>query len=215
MGTMHGAFVIVEGLLLVLKNNDKFPYHGTKHTLMVMEAVVKICEKAGISQYMTQLILIAAAWHDVEQSLGPGKNERESGRLAGESLRRFGYCEDEIILVKNFIRGTETWKDTQGIMHQLAEFKGKLEKILADADLCSLWADEADFVDMSIRLMAEMGGKSVSELSLDELMKGWGGQFKFMIDREFLFLTEEAVSLIDPNFSANMSEALLRSDEEL
>jgi predicted metal-dependent HD superfamily phosphohydrolase len=150
---------------------------------------------------------MAAAWHDIEQNMGSGINEDESAQMAGDRMRQHGFSETHIWIVKNLIKATKVeWTD--GVMHQKAESMGRLEKIMADADLNSLWADTTIFVEMSLRLMAEIAKKPISQLTREELKKGWEGQVKFMTGRSPL--SAEVTKMIGTQLQVNLNEAKKR-----
>ncbi len=195
--------VIEEGVREVAKRNGEGSgryYHGPKHTNMVMGCVRMLARMAGLSEHYILLLVIAAAWHDVEQSLGPGKNEQESGRLMGESMRRNGFTEAEIMIPQMAIEGTKVWFDGNGVMHQEAEKMGLIEKLLADADLCNIGADAKDYLEMATRLMREVCSNPV--MGWDDVGKGWQNQVKFMTNR--VFLTHDAQRFMDTHLERNL-----------
>ncbi|HCQ31751.1 TPA: hypothetical protein DIU27_05260 [Candidatus Collierbacteria bacterium] len=207
MFTRNLDFVLGQGLREVERRNGKVSgrfYHGFKHSSMVVEAVLTLALRAGLSIETRNLVVIAAAWHDVEQSLGSGKNEEESGRQASEFMGKNGYSEMEMRVVQSLISGTVcTWTD--GVMHQQAENMDYVAKLLADADLCSLGASHEDFAEMSLRLMAELAKKPISTLTREELLGGWKNQVRFMTGRKFL--TAEANVLMGKQFLENLEYA--------
>ncbi len=180
-------------------------YHGLLHTQMVMEYVIKLSFKAGLSTSSRFALVYAAAGHDLEQGLGSVANEMESAKQMGDIMRRNGIPEAEIERVQELIQGTVvTWTD--GIMHQRAENMDHMAKLLADADLCSLGASHDEFVKMTLRLMAELAKKaSLSELTPDEVLAGWKNQVKFMTGRRFL--TTEANEMMGWRFQENLAYA--------
>jgi len=193
--------VVDEGLAEVEKRNPESSgrfYHGHVHTKMVLQYAHQLAALAfgAGNDSMIDLYVMAAAWHDAD------RDERESLRLVEESMRRYGYPrEKEIDAVQCLIYGTIVdW--TGGVMHQAAEKMGHFCKLFADADLCYLGADFLDFVDMSLRLMAELAKKPVLELSREERLVGWKNQVKFMTGRRFL--TEEANSLMGMKLCGNL-----------
>ena len=199
--------VLMEGVAEVARRNGVETgryYHGPKHTAMVMVFVKDLGERAGVGSDGICRLVMDATWHDTEQSLGRGWNEKESARLLGESMRRHGYTEEEIEETVSLIPGTIVYW-LEGVMHQQAEGMDLLAKLLADADLCALGARGDDFADMSLRLMAEFAGKPISEFTAEEVVAGWKNQVKFMTGRKFL--TKEANDLMGEQFLVNLKYA--------
>ena len=179
-------------------------YHGYKHSSMVLGYVTILTKMAGCTEIETEILQFSAAGHDWEQEKGRIKNEKESGRLLGDVMRRYGYSEDEISFVQCLVMGTVVYW-TKGVMHQEAESMGQLAKLLADADLCALGAPEADFVDMAQRTMAEIAKKPIEKFTGQELLNGWQSQVKFMTGRRYL--TPEANELFGEQMKANLAYA--------
>jgi predicted metal-dependent HD superfamily phosphohydrolase len=202
--------MVEEGRAEVEKRNPESSgryFHSIVHTRMVMCYVNLL----GIAAFPTMAssnsrlsLREAAAWHDVEQRMGPRKNEEESARLAELAMQRLDFFPDEIEVVKNLILATKVeWID--GMMHQEAEKMGLAEKILADADLCYLGADTEEFIKMVYRMMAELAKKPVSELTDDEKLTGWKNQINFMTGRSFL--TSQASFVMGLQLSDNLTMA--------
>lgn len=191
-------------------------YHGRLHAEIVLREVERLghLAKANGKLYDRDIerLMVAAAWHDPEQALGPGENEEESARLASKAMKElFNYDDEEVYRVMELIRGTKIHFDMNGVMHQEAEKMGYVAQLLADADLSSLGAAEPEFVEMSTRLMREFAGKS--ELTAEELKLGWRNQVKFMTGRKYL--TEEGRALYEEQYEKNLHLATELSRDTL
>lgn len=87
-------------------------YHNLPHTMGVVEAASDIADEAiangKISLHATQLIIIAAAYHDIEQDLGSGLNERASADAAIAAMRKTGeFSSDDEQAVSDMIMATQ------------------------------------------------------------------------------------------------------------
>lgn len=178
-------------------------YHGPKHTSMVVEFFAQLARRAGFDTERVLLGVLAAGGHDWEQGLGPGKNETESTRLMAESMRRQDYPEADIEFVSGMILGTVVSWGQEGVMIQAAEkMDNYAAKLLADADLCAIGAETADFADMAYKMMAELAKKPLDEMTADEVVRGWVDKVNFMTGRRFL--TKEANALMGEQLEKNL-----------
>lgn len=117
--------------------NEKLPanytYHNNAHTLDVQAYAQDIAVHEGCNAEEQRLLNAAALWHDtgfIEKYAG---HEEASCVLAAKYLPEFGYSNDEINSITAIIMATKLPQSATG----------KLEKIIADADLAYLGSADA------------------------------------------------------------------------
>jgi len=113
------------------KLSPDYIYHNFNHTLRVVNNATIIAKEEGISEEETEMVVLAAWFHDLGYIDGPDKHEKRSAKMAEEHLLKKGYPEDKAATVAKLIRITE-----MGV-----EPETQLEKIIKDAD-CSHFADD-------------------------------------------------------------------------
>ena len=113
-----------------LKNNLKpeLTYHNYNHTHYVVEAAKEICEASELSEEDTEIILLAAWFHDTGFSKTVEGHEEESANIATEFLAKQNYPSNKIEKVVGCIRATKMPQNP----------KTELEKIMCDADVSNL-----------------------------------------------------------------------------
>lgn len=134
-------------------------YHNLLHTKEVLTAAQQIAKKAleagkiGVADI--PLIEIAASFHDIEQDLGSGNNERESARIAAEEMRKIGLKDEDVQKVKRMILATTVFFEN-GVMKQSAT-DDYLTQVLADADLSNLGQEPQFYWERAQNLLREVG----------------------------------------------------------
>ncbi|TRW25138.1 HD domain-containing protein [Flavobacterium zepuense] len=113
------------------KLSPDYIYHNFNHTLRVVNNAAIIAKEEGISEEETEMVVLAAWFHDLGYIDGPEKHEKRSAQMAEEHLLKKGYPADKAATVAKLIRITE-----MGV-----EPETQLEKIIKDAD-CSHFADD-------------------------------------------------------------------------
>jgi len=115
-------------------------YHNLMHTRDVLDAARSIAiecfENGKIHLSDIPLVELAAAFHDVEQDLESGVNEKESARIAEEWMMRNGFTQDKINKVKQMILATMVYFDDSGMFQSASD--DILTQIICDADLSTL-----------------------------------------------------------------------------
>ena len=144
-------------------------YHNRIHTQDVVDASENIAQLAltagKIQTSDIPLIKIAASFHDIEQDLGGGLNEKESARLAEEEMRKTGiFGDDDIRKVKEMIMATIVFFEN-GVMKQSAT-QDYLTQVITDADLANLGKKPDAFWEKAKRLLKEM--KKTDNLSRED-----------------------------------------------
>ncbi len=121
-----------------------FFYHNATHALDVYTAAKQIAVGEGISEYETNLLLTAAAYHDSGLLCGVANHEASSCKIAREYLPGFDYTPAEIDTVCQIIMATKVPQNPQD----------KPGEIICDADLDYLGRN--DFFILSKRLFSEL-----------------------------------------------------------
>lgn len=161
-------------------------YHNLDHTKNVVESSRKIAELAVINNKInasdTILIEIAASFHDIEQNLGPGLNERECVRILEERIAKTSsFSPSDLEKIERMILSTiVSWN---GEVMKQSETDDYLTKIIADADLSSLGQPPEIYWDAAQKLLREI--KNTDSPSLRDQLDWAQGQIKFLSNHEF------------------------------
>lgn len=107
---------------------NKLPFHNIHHTRAVVSHVKEICTHLSISQHDTEMISLAAWFHDIGYINSYQNHEDESIRIAHEFLSKEGIDHESLEIITSCINATR--------VRQLPQ--SQLEKILCDADLYHL-----------------------------------------------------------------------------
>jgi len=100
-------------------------FHSLKHVQRTVKSVQLLAEESGINPEDTEILILAAWFHDTGHSHTYERHERKSAEIAREFLRENEYPEDKIEKVVHCIWATDlSYKP-----------KDKLEKVLRDADV--------------------------------------------------------------------------------
>lgn len=148
-------------------------YHGLHHTLDVCDAASLLSIKEGIGAENTELVKVAALFHDSGFIRQYKLNEDKGCEIAVEFLPEFGFSAAEIDAVCGMIMATRVPQSPQN----------HLEEIMVDADLDYL--GRADFYPIGKTLFEELNANGVS---LDE--KQWNNmQVKFLSTHRYFTKT--------------------------
>ena len=92
---------------IINKLNDELDptlhYHNVEHTLQIMNNVKRLSEMEGLDEETSNLLYVAAAYHDSGFLIKYDNNEPEGVRIADLILGRFGFTRDEIIKIDTYI----------------------------------------------------------------------------------------------------------------
>jgi len=110
---------------------DKYAYHNLQHTINVVNAVKEICALEGVTAENTELLEIAAWFHDTGYDQGAEGHEQRSADYAAAFLKENDYSSTAITTIKSCILATKYPQVPQTFF----------EKILCDADLNHLGKD--------------------------------------------------------------------------
>ena len=118
---------------LKLELPSRLTYHGCHHSIDVIEEVVTLAKKDSLSDRDTELLVIAAAYHDSGFLFKHHQNEELASKLAEtELIKDGGYQADEISEIKKCILSTKISGDFSRVALT------NLSKYLMDADLGNL-----------------------------------------------------------------------------
>lgn len=180
------------------KLSPNYIYHNFNHTLRVVDNAVIIAKAEGINESDTEIIVLAAWFHDTGYIEGPAGHEYRSSLMAENFLKENGYPVDKTVKVVQLILATQLGVEPQN----------ELEKIINDAD-CSHFAD-SNYFELSELLREEWKltqGNYFSDLE-------WAiGNRKVLLQKHH-FYTEYARTLLQPLKQANITE-LQKTIEEL
>jgi len=111
--------------------SEKYAYHNLQHTINVVNAAKEICAKEDIGAADTELLEIAAWFHDLGYDQGAEGHEQRSADYVTEFLKANDYPKADIATICNCILATK-YPQTPTTLFQ---------KILCDADLSHLGKD--------------------------------------------------------------------------
>lgn len=178
---------------LMINNKEKwFLYHNWDHVIDVLERVKYLCVKENINDDLTELLLIAAYFHDVWYTVDPSKHEEISANIASSFLLENNYPQDRIDIIKSLILCTII---TQKPSNQL-------EEIISDADLDNFWRD--DFFEKWDDLKKEIENLSWKEI----FYKDWYNNTYNLIQNSIIFYTDTQKKERNPKFEKNKVELL-------
>jgi len=118
-----------------------YTYHNLDHTITVFNRASYLAEKEGLNEELQELVQLAALFHDTGFVKQYDKNEPIWAQIAEEWLRKEGYPEDKIDIVKQIILATDLTLSPST----------KLEQIIKDADMDNLWRDDAFALEVALR----------------------------------------------------------------
>jgi predicted metal-dependent HD superfamily phosphohydrolase len=133
---------------------EELYYHGTHHTLDVLEVCDEYVERDEIPSKDALLLRTGVLFHDFGFTSSFEDHEKNGALLAEKILPDFGFDKEGIEVVKRLILATRIPQSP----------KNQLEKIICDADLDYLGRD--DFYRISHTLFKEL--KSLGKIENEE-----------------------------------------------
>jgi len=118
-------------------------YHGIDHTKQVVSNAILIAEKENMDQKSTQLLILAAWFHDLGYLIEYKNHEQESAAAAKEFLSEQGLEEADIQLITAAILATKFPQTPESLV----------AKALCDADMMHLTS--ISFFDLGEKLRQE------------------------------------------------------------
>ncbi len=144
--TLKNVFIELQGKALNLLKEKISPhlyYHNYEHTVDVIEAAKRISKAENASDEEIQILITAAAFHDLGYIYSRENHEQKSCLIAREMLSSKGVNDDIIDTVCELILATKIPQNP----------KMKLSEIICDADLDYLGRD--DYFPISQNLFKE------------------------------------------------------------
>jgi len=123
-------------------------YHNIIHTSEVVNVTSKIAEAENLSTKDTEIVLIAAWFHDTGYFHCCNGHEEQSSKYARDYLEQAKYSNENIAIIIECIKATQ-------IPHSP---KNKLEEIICDADLHHLGMNDIEVRGELLRQEFEMKG---------------------------------------------------------
>ena len=138
-------------------------YHGTHHTLDVLDVCNAYIERGSIEERDALLLRTGVLFHDFGFTRSFEDHERNGVILAGRVLPDFGFSPEEIKIVEGLIMSTKIPQKPET----------ELEKIICDADLDYLGRD--DYYPISNTLFQELKslGKIKTQAEWNALQVGF------------------------------------------
>jgi HD superfamily phosphodiesterase len=149
---------------------NQYLYHDLAHTIETVETCRELAEASKISEDQTEIILLAALFHDTGYIHQYEGHEEKSCEIARSFLEKSGYPEEKIKSVEKLIMSTHREHNPKGIQ----------ENILHDADIVKI--GKKTFFDMGKLLRAEW------EIFLDRQYTDdeWERlQYEYLLNTEF------------------------------
>ena len=180
--------------LLSKKLPDNMTYHSINHTLDVVNSAIEIAEKQNLNDEETEIVQIAAWFHDIGYIRGCDNHELNGAEMARAFLSEQGYPDSKIEKVEGCIMATQMPQKPNNM----------LEQVICDADMMHL-AGHNYFAKADL-LHKEIEKTKVCKIPEPEWLK---------MNQEFLdkhcFFTEYARK----NYEAAVKENLSRIKDRL
>ncbi len=169
--------------------NPHLTYHDLWHTEHdVLPGVVRLARLSGLPEDETQLLRVAAAFHDIGFLETNDGHEIVGARVVAQVLPQFGFHNRQIAQIMGMIIATRMPQSPRNL----------LEEILADADLDVLGRE--DFFVRNQQLRAEMAYLGQTMTNREWL------QFQSSFLQEHTYFTSAAKSLRDETKQAHIAQ---------
>lgn len=107
---------------------ENMTYHSINHTLDVVNSALEIAEQQNLNEEETEIVHIAAWFHDIGYTQGCENHEQNGAKMAREFLLQQNYPERKIEKVEGCIMATQMPQNPSNM----------LEQIICDADMMHL-----------------------------------------------------------------------------
>jgi len=183
-------------LNLLSKLPDSYSFHNTQHTLNVRSTVLQLAKAEGLSNEETEILEIAALFHDIGYTETYDGHEAAGAKIASDFLSKQNYPDEKIEQIKALIMSTKMGNTCSNLS----------QKILKDADMSHIGKKKY------IRASKELRNEWKSILGKDIKDIDWSASnISFL--KEHKFLTPSAKALFQKRKAKNISK--LRSPKEL
>ncbi|KZS38897.1 phosphohydrolase [Aquimarina aggregata] len=167
-------------------------YHNFLHTQRVVKSAREIIEKTDISNEDSEVVQIAAWFHDSGYIKGEENHEKESALIAADFLSKYQISDKKIESIQNCILATKFGKRPNTI----------LEEIIKDADSSHLAKDY--FTEVSELLLEELKHQGKSKQSGKE----WRAENVKLFSEQHQYYTRYAVEHWGPKKNKNLLSLL-------
>lgn len=176
--------------------SENLSYHTVEHTKDVLSAVEYLCSKEKVSESDTELLKVAALFHDSGFLKGYDNHEELSCEVAKEMLPLLDYSNNEVEKICELIMVTKLPQKPQN----------HLEEIICDADLFYLGSD--NYFEGAEHLFKEFkfAGKIKEDSEWNKI------QIDFLKKHRYFTLT--AVKERDQKKKDNLQQVLIRQELE-
>lgn len=169
--------------------SQEYSYHNFEHTQNVVNAAVELAHEAGLSPEETEILSLAAVFHDTGFGVDPSNHEFHSSELAKKFLSEMSYPEEKINLISNCILATKMgW---QG--------ENRMCKLMKDADLSGL--ANPNYSKLAEDLRKERNATQDKQLN----QKDWLKENIAFIQNHYYY-TQEAKNLFEEGKQANLEK---------
>ncbi len=199
---MEDLMIKIENYVFELfKNNLKknYIYHTFLHTKRVVESAKELIENLKLSSQETQIVLMAAWFHDTGHVDGPTEHEAKSAEIATAFLSKLNVDEKIILEVKDCILSTKLSEEP----------KTFLQEIIKDADTSHL--AKKYFSQVSELLRQELSLQGIANYSLKE----WKKENIIMFTEKHKYYTPYAVENWEEKKNKNLTKLLKKKQKSL
>jgi predicted metal-dependent HD superfamily phosphohydrolase len=162
-------------------------YHNILHTTEVVKVAAKIAEAENLSAEDTEILLIAAWFHDTGYFHCCKGHEEQSSEYARDYLEREGYPDEKIPKIIGCIKATQIPQAPTN----------KLEEIICDSDLHHLGMNDIEERGEMLRKELEMKGiKKLSDIEWLKASLDFFNKHKYFTDyakKEFGLKKEQSM----------------------
>jgi len=175
--------------LLKDKLSNLYSYHNLNHTLNVVGAINKLCNKEKIDGVEKEMLLVAGWFHDAGYINGVADHEKESVKIAANFLKEKGQSDEFIAEVSKLILATCKFYVPQT----------QLEKIIKDADFVHITS--LDYTSTCELLRCELN--NTMNLSFDN--SEWAKENLNFLMNKHQFYTDYALKKWQPLKEKNIA----------
>lgn len=194
------------------ESDNPMKYHNEKHALRIVLAAEIIGRAEGLSEKEIDLLRIAAAWHDMETGMGE-ENENISATLCADEMRKTGWGENEVEVVRRTILATRYFFKGD-VFHQVVEEEtekinkyrlGLMSRVMADADVSASGADWKVYKSCGLALGREVSKVEDGDEEGNEEFWKWQLGFLDGLSSRGGFYTQGAKKTF-PHMTGNLEE---------
>jgi len=175
--------------LLTTELPEEFTYHSVHHTRDVVAFALEIARMQNIEEPDTEIVQIAAWFHDLGYIQGCDNHEQRSVKMANKFLIEKGYPNQWIKKIEGCIWATRMPQNP----------KNELEKIICDADLLHLASD--DYFVKADLMFKEIQKTKSRKVSNDEWL-----QMNHDFLKNHVFFTDYAKEHYTPFVKRNLTK---------